>query len=622
MALIVAHELHIDDFDERNLKCCCPFHDEDTPSFIWNRKTGRFHCFGACGQSFDIIDVFMKQGLTYIEAVQKLFEYADIVVPFGEHHARTEYQYRYPHEEPDGDKSQVYAYLAKRHISKETADYLDIRQDKYGNCVFNYYDTNDVLTMVKYRPARKIDKSKGEIKNWCQKDSDTMPLLYNMNRINIDKPLLITSGELDCAAAIEAGWQNAVSIPLGDQNTHWVEKCWDYLEQFNEIIICPDNDESGTKYCKNIVPRLGSWRCKVAVVPNGCKDINECLYKYGKDATLHIILNAKDTPVDSVVDFADIENVDLSELDGVETGIDALDSKLGKLYAGTLTILTGINGSGKSSLTSQLACHAMDAGENVFIYSGEMPNYQVKSWVASVFAGQRNVQQFTKGKSVFWRVTREAQKAMSEYYRGRLFVYKDGYDNKVSSILQSMEDCVRKYGVKLVIVDNLTAVNLECSDESKYQKQGEFIQALIAFAKKYSVACVCVAHPHKLQEMRRMTKMDVQGVSAVIDLAHRIVSLYRVSESDKKGEPNYRSGGYKKEPIPYDVLCDVLKDRMMGYEGYSVGLYYDRPSRRFFTSLTDLDYRYRWDQKDYHETGLPYGAPQLDAEREVFGSAS
>lgn len=28
--------------------------------------------------------------------------------------------------------------------------------------------------MCKYRPSHKIDKSKGESKNWCQSDADTM----------------------------------------------------------------------------------------------------------------------------------------------------------------------------------------------------------------------------------------------------------------------------------------------------------------------------------------------------------------------------------------------------------------------------------------------------------------
>lgn len=622
MALIIAKELKIEDFDERNLKCCCPFHQEKTPSFIWNRKTGRFHCFGACGQSYDIIDVFMKTGMTYIEAVQKLFEYADIRVPFGEHHAKTEYQYRYPHEEPLGDKTLVYAYLAKRKISKETADYLDIRQDAHGNCVLNYYDTNDTLTMVKYRPSHKIDKSRGDIKNWVQKDSDSKPLLYNMNRINIDKPLLICSGELDCAAAIEAGWQNAVSIPLGDQNTRWIECCFDWLSQFEEIIVCPDNDESGMKYCKNVVPRLGSWRTKVAVVPSDCKDVNECLYKHGKDATLHMILDAKDTPVDSVADFADIKNVDLNEIDGIETGIDSLDRKLMKLFYGSLTILTGSAGSGKTSFLSQVVCKTIDDGKNVFFYSGELPNFQTKNWLNYILAGQRNLMQHDTPKTTYWTVTAHAQQQMDTYYRNKLFIYKDGYDNKVSSILQSMEDATRKYGTKLLIVDNLTAVNLEGNDDNKYQKQAEFVQNLIAFAKRYDVCVILVVHPHKIGEVRRLTKMDVQGISAIIDLAHRILSLYRVSEKDKQGVPSHRGDGYTVPPIHADVILDVLKDRMLGWEGYSCELFYDRPSRRFFTSYDDLDHRYKWDKTDYDDLPLPYGAPQLEEEEEVFGRVS
>lgn len=113
--------------------------------------------------------------------------------------------------------------------------------------MFNYYDTNDVLTLVKYRPSHKIDKSKGEVKTWCQKDADTSPILFNMNRVNVDSPLLICEGEIDCASAIEAGFTNAVSVPLGAGNFHWIEHNWDWLEQFTDIIVCADNDEAGQK---------------------------------------------------------------------------------------------------------------------------------------------------------------------------------------------------------------------------------------------------------------------------------------------------------------------------------------------------------------------------------------
>ena len=130
MAFIIVEELGIEDFDERNMKCCCPFHDEDHPSFIWNEKALNFRCFGACGRSYDIIDVFMHKGMTYMQAVQKLFELAGIKYALGELGVKTRSQYRYPKPEYADNKKKVYEYWAKRGISKETIDYADIQQDK------------------------------------------------------------------------------------------------------------------------------------------------------------------------------------------------------------------------------------------------------------------------------------------------------------------------------------------------------------------------------------------------------------------------------------------------------------------------------------------------------------
>ena len=315
-ASIIAQELQVEDFDEKQLKCRCCFHEEKTASMIFNPKTLSFHCFG-CGKNTDIIDAFMHTGKTYAQAVQKLFDLADIQYPLGEVGVKTRSQYRYPKPEYANSKDKVYAYWGKRGISKETIDYLDIQQDKNGNALFQYYDTNDVLTMCKVRPSKRVPH--GETKTWCLPNSDTTPILYNMNRVNIDSPLLIATGEGDCAAAIEAGFKNAVSIPLGDGNTHWIEECWDWLEQFPEIIIAHDNDESGMKYLKSIVPRLGSWRCKVMSIPSvvevsdkqyHIKDINEYLFRCGKKAVLDAILNAKDSPIKSVTDVTQIKNRD------------------------------------------------------------------------------------------------------------------------------------------------------------------------------------------------------------------------------------------------------------------------------------------------------------------------
>jgi len=625
MALMIRDELEIEDFDERNLKCCCPFHNEDHVSFIWNPKSLSFHCFGSCGRSYDIIDIYMHKGLTYLEACDKLFQTAKIPYTFGERKVRTKRAYRYPKEVICTDKTQVYHYLSLRKISPETADYLDIRQDEEGNCVFNYYDANDTLTMVKYRPSHRIEK--GQSKNWCQENADTAPILFNMNRINPDQPLLICSGELDCAAAVEAGWKNAVSIPLGDQNLHWVQECYDWLEQFQSIIICPDNDESGTKYQKTVVPMLGAWRTKTIHLPTTVinkrgeeqplKDLNELLYHSGKEAVIDAILSAEDSPVASVVDLSEIQATDYEDVDGVQFGLKPLDDNLLRLFFGTLTVISGRPGSGKSSLISQLVCNALDQGINTWLYSGELPNSVEKSWFNYIFAGPRNVEDSvsTRGDA-YKRITNKTIAAINEKYKGRWYIYRDDGDNTLDSLLDSMTNSVRKYATKLLILDNFMCIDTENSD-SELKAQTDTIKKLILFARRYDCAVILVAHPRKLSTKDGGAEIgldDIAGTSNIANLAHRTISMRRVTDADRDNAARFSPR--RRALLGCDVLVTILKDRMFGRSNIELGLYYDPASRRFFSDDEEYDHQYLWDTNLYD--GCLSSGRNYDAE-EVFG---
>lgn len=376
----------------------------------------------------------MEKGNTFLEAVKHLFEEANIEYSFGEKDVKTRRNYRYPHEEPINGKEHVIDYWGKRGISKNVIDYLDIREDAHGNGVFNFYDTNDVLTMVKYRPAKTIEKHSGQSKTWCQKDSDTSSLLFNMNRVNTSKPLLITEGETDCASAVEAGYINTVSVPLGAGNLHWIEENWEWLNNFDSIVIWSDNDEPGIKMRKECIYRLGTWRTKYISTPeffkkdNGkevpLKDINDCLQVGGKDFVMNLISEAKDVPVKSVVDYSEIEELDVSQMDGVKTGIKPLDDELVKLFYGTLTILSGRPGSGKTSLIDQAIAETIDGGNPVFLYSKELPERLSANWFNTIIAGRRNMveKQSNNGKK-YYVVPFAIQKKMQSFYnKNYLFI--------------------------------------------------------------------------------------------------------------------------------------------------------------------------------------------------------
>jgi DNA primase len=56
----------------RHAFALCPFHHEDTPSFVVTESKGLFHCFG-CGVAGDVIGFVVRYDrISFPEAVRKL----------------------------------------------------------------------------------------------------------------------------------------------------------------------------------------------------------------------------------------------------------------------------------------------------------------------------------------------------------------------------------------------------------------------------------------------------------------------------------------------------------------------------------------------------------------------
>ena len=65
-----------------NYKCCCPFHNEKTPSFTVNQERQNYHCFG-CGANGDVFE-FVKEydKLDFSSAVQFLADRTGVKVTY------------------------------------------------------------------------------------------------------------------------------------------------------------------------------------------------------------------------------------------------------------------------------------------------------------------------------------------------------------------------------------------------------------------------------------------------------------------------------------------------------------------------------------------------------------
>lgn len=585
-------------YNETSKSCSCPWHKDKTPSFIWNPKNNSAHCF-SCGRNYGIIDLYLAQGMSYLEAVKKLFKQVDIEYNFSNKDIQ-DFSYRYPKRE-HSDRANVEKYLGLRGISTKTLDYADVQSDIYGNVAFHYYNSNDILMTVKYRLGRKFNKEKDHNKCWSQKDSDFAPLLFNMNRIDPAKPLLVVEGEIDCLSVIEAGYSNVVSIPNGCANSQWIQYNWEWLEQFDKIILWFDSDEAGIKARNDILYRLGTWRTYYIEInpkdttPNGAriKDANEVLYFKGKDRVLQYINKPLEIPVENVSDLSKAEDFDIEHAEGLYTGIKELDDQIYKLTFGTLNIITGKSGEGKSVFVNQVAiCQAVQQGYDVFVFSGELPAPILRNWVETNMIGREHITMKDGHVRVF---NPEQRKLMQNWYAGKVLVYDDDYNTTATALLNKMEELARKCGTKVFLIDNLMMIDLECNEEGRLQAEKEFVNKLIFFAKKYNVLVFLVAHPRKTGEIR-VTKEDIAGSGNIVNLAHMVFSVHRYTAKEKEGETNTRNQYIKgKEPISEDSCVEVLKNRITGILPL-VKLYFDYPSYRFYKKPSELWFRYGWNK--------------------------
>lgn len=603
-AHVIANDLNIENWDKNLLKGCCPRHNERTGSFMWNKKKNHFHCFG-CGVNVGIIDHLQQHyDYSYIEAVKKLFSEVGFNTNDLNFNTKSREKddyfknYKYPKEESNTNRKNVEDYLEKRCISKDVLDFAGIKQDSNSNIVFEYKDMDNKLLSVKYRPARAIQDQ--EAKMWFQKDSSNCPVLFNKQNIDITRPLVITEGEIDALSVMEAGELNVVSVPYGSQDHKWIEFNWEWLENFDKIIIWSDDDSPGTKMMNECIMRLGIHRSYRVEIPQEIKeqlqskvtanllrndkgDANNILIGCGKVEVLNLIVNAKEVPSKKLKFLMDCEEVDIQNITKVSTGFSGLDRVIYGSLMGCFTIITGYTGEGKSVFANQTAIVSpVENGFNSMVFSGELSSGQLKNWLMKPLAGYNHMIEWKNdGQPNGYTVSEQAKKAIEEYYKDKIILYddEDTFDTSAESILKEMEYSFKKYGTKFFLIDNLMVIDMQSDNDDKWELQKQFIKKLLKFSIKFDVNVSLIIHPKKPEKGGSQNAYSIAGSSDMPNLCHRLLWISRLKD-DTDG---------------YDTEIKIIKDRPTGMAGKSIKLYYDRKTMRMYTNNEELKRKYSWE---------------------------
>lgn len=274
----------------------------------------------------------------------------------------------------------------------------------------------------------------------------------------------------------------------------------------------------------------------------------------------------------------DIEYFDSSKITAIPTGFFALDKAIRGLILGEVSLVSGINGSGKSSWLNILMLNAVQRGFKVALWSGELVGFKLKGWLDQAAAGKNYVIKDTNYDRVYY-TARNISERIGNWLEGKFFLYNNNYGCKWEQLVHDIREVITQKGVQLLVVDNLMALDIEGKEGDKYTQQKKFIMDMMNMAKTYNVHIILVAHPRKENTLLR--KESISGTADLTNAVDNCFLIHRVGEDFTRRASEFFGKEKALRYSEYSNVVEVCKNRSMGVADFLLGMYYEPESRRF-----------------------------------------
>jgi twinkle protein len=401
----------------------------------------------------------------------------------------------------------------------------------------------------KYRTSLVPGDSGG--KSWQDgREKKAIRLLYNedaLRRADLKgQPVIITEGEPDAWAAIQAGFARTVgwpdgapeaSIPL-DSDSPKYQPLDDARELFSPenlgshqtpIIIAADGDEAGKVLLHDLSLRLGRARCKFLTYPRlpakaadercrtRCKDLGEVLEFYGEAGVQKTIERAAWVSAPGVYRMSELPP--RAKPAAFDIGMPMLRDSF-RMRLGDWSVWTGIPGHGKSTLVNDVCCRVITE------YSTDHEPLVV---TAASFEQEpqidhrRNLQWWLHKKHPLKQSEREIENAdwwIDQHWR--FLKPEEDEDVTLDWALENLATAVVREGSKVCVLDPWNEMDhARAPGESVTEYTGRAIKAFRRFARKMDVHLIVVAHPTKMQHASGDPRsMPVPSLYSISDSAH------------------------------------------------------------------------------------------------------
>lgn len=462
----------------------------------------------------------------------------------------------------------VFAPLTDRSIKKETAQKYGVKV-VYGSDgalaqhIYPYHINNEIVAnKIRYIRDKKFSVT----------GSFTGTGLFGQNEFKEGgKYITLVEGEADAMAAYELLGEKwaVVSIKRGASSAvKDVKESIEYLESFDNIMICFDKDKAGEEASKQVASIIKPGKARIITLPNGYKDANDMLRQGKFQEFTRAWWDAKVYTPSGIIRVSEKEHdfFNREKLDSVPYPYEGLNKKLEGLRQRELLTVCGGTGLGKSSFTREIEHWLVEkTKDNVGVIALEESWQRTVDGILSIEADAR-----LYVDSVRDQFDQETLKGMYRKVFGddRVFVHAHFGTNDIDDIFSKLRYLIVGCDCKWVVVDHLHMLVSATSEGDERRAIDNIMTRLRSMVEETGAGIILVSHLRRISGDKghengvTVSLSHLRGSNSIAQLSDCVIAL----ERNQQAEDDLESRTTKLR---------ILKSRYTGDVGLATSLIYD-----------------------------------------------
>ena len=466
--------------------------------------------------------------------------------------------------------------LTDRCISEDTAKKYGVRHvvgadNKVSQHIYPYFNGNEVVGTK----TRFVDN-----KNFAFAGTYEGTGLFGeqLFRNTGGKYLTIVEGECDAMAAYElmqSKWA-CVSLKRGAAGAvKDVRESIEFIESFENVVICFDNDKAGIDAAKNVARILKPGKAKIVTLPTGCKDANDMLRQKKFQDFMSAWWEARTYTPSGIMDLSaqKSEWLHRETKESVAYPWEGLNKKLYGMRKGELITLTGGTGLGKSSVTRELEHWLIkNTKDNVGIIALEENWLRTADGIISIEANDRVYLNERRAQYTEEQLTNLFDKVIP---KGRVFIHAHLGATDIEEIFSKLRYIIVGCECKWVIVDHLHMLVNVMDGGDERRGIDMLMNRLRSLVEETGVGMILVSHLRRAAGDRghengvEVSLSHLKGSAGIAQLSDCVIALERNQQAENEDEAN-------------TTKVRVLKSRYTGDTGLACSLRYNNETGRLF----------------------------------------